>query len=114
MHQTYRSASMQCVTAVRKNNQNLDNVKPSLYKGEQREASLWRGVEEQWKAIAPGAIHVFQRKASPRGNKEEEEANTGILMSSGNDWLFQEFWDTESPFASCVLLSRLNLGLCQL
>lgn len=37
-------------------------------KGEQREASLWRGLGEQRKARAPGAIHAFQRIASPRGN----------------------------------------------
>lgn len=84
---------MQCVTAVRKNNQTLDNAKPSMYKGEQREASLWRGLGEQRKARAPGAIHAFQRKASPRGNKGEEERSKsrkvwGMGFICHVDWLF--------------------------
>lgn len=86
---------MQCVTMVRKNNQTLDNVKPSVSKGEQKEASLWRAEhwESKRKARAPGAIHAFQRKASPRGNKREEErSKSRKVWEMGSichvDWLF--------------------------
>lgn len=71
---------MQCVTTVRKNNQTLDNAKPSVSKGEQKEASLWRA--EPWESkgrqeLQEQFMHFKGKQVQEETKGKKKEASQG-------------------------------------